>query len=84
MNYICSKCGAALDFGERCECGGRAMRANKAPLWAFNPPSGGIKRYEYRIKKIDTGKLVRTYTNEHEAVMGCGSDEYVETIAVVG
>ena len=84
MNYICSKCGAALDFGERCECGGRAMRASKTPAWVIKPPSGSIIRYEYRVKKSGSGRLVRTYTDGHSAIMNCAADEYVDTIAVVG
>ena len=84
MNYICNKCGAALDYGEQCECGGRAMRANKRPAWSINPPSGAVIRYDYLIKKVGTHELVGTHTDGHSAIMACGPDEYVEGFAVVG
>ena len=30
MNYRCSRCGAALDAGERCSCGGRTRVSGEA------------------------------------------------------
>ena len=83
--YICTKCFATLDAGERkCPiCGGTAVRSKKAS--EFRPAERAPKeRLVYAVKKCGTKETVAEFNNIEDArKAGLERGYYIEVILKV-
>lgn len=88
MSYACGKCGARLDPGERCKCGGRAVYMGQYRSRSFHskktPPNSPMEsRMVYEIYKIGGDSVLREYTDFNKALKECASDEYIRQVMLV-
>lgn len=89
--YICNKCGARLDSGESCSCGGRAVystcQAGHAATKSIEKKADPKKKYnqtiKYQIHKTGSDEVIREYTDFKEAFMSCDIDEQVKQVMIL-